>query len=392
MKALHLLKTGVGARWALMQLRELVRLGIECHVVVPDEAGIVPEYRRAGVNVHVLDLNAIPATPAWFRAAGALRRLVDAETPDVVHSHFVATTLLMRAALGGTSTPRVFQVPGPLHLESRLFSALDLATAGRHDVWVASCEWTRRRYIDLGIDPARVFLAHYGSDLEALRPAAPGSLRQELGLAAGTQIVGMVAYCYRPKVYLGNRRGIKGHEDFIDAIGCLRAEGRDVVGVVAGGAWQGASRYFRSLQDYAAAHAHAHIVFLGTRRDVSAVYADLAVAVHPSLSENLGGAAESMLLGRPTVTTSVGGFPDLIVEGVTGYMVPPRNPQALAGAIARMLDDPGGASDVAAAGQQHAQRLLDVRCTAADVAAVYGQLIRPGATAPRIGVPHGARA
>ena len=192
----------------------------------------------------------------------------------------------------------------------------------------------------------------------------------------------MVAYCYRPKVYLGNRRGIKGHEDFIDAIGCLRAEGRDVVGVVAGGAWQGAGRYFRSVQDYAAGHAHAHIVFLGTRRDVSAVYADLAVAVHPSLSENLGGAAESMLLGRPTVTTSVGGFPDLIVEGVTGYMVPPRNPQALAGAIARMLDDPGAASEVAAAGQQHAQRLLDVRCTAADVAAVYGQVIRPGATAP----------
>ena len=392
MKALHLLKTSVGARWALLQLRELVRLGIESHVVVPDEAGIVPEYRRAGVTVHVLDLNAIPATPAWFRAAGALRRLVDAEAPDVVHSHFVATTLLMRAALRGTSIPRVFQVPGPLHLESRVFSALDLATAGRHDVWVASCEWTRRRYIGLGIDPARVFLAHYGSDLAVLRPGAPGSLRQELGLAAGTRIVGMVAYCYRPKAYLGNRRGIKGHEDFIDAIGCLRAEGRDVVGVVAGGAWEGAGGYSQSVQDYAIRNAYADIVFLGTRRDVSAVYADLAVAVHPSLSENLGGAAESMLLGRPTVTTNVGGFPDLIVEGVTGYMVPPRDPQALANAIARMLDDPDAASELAAAGQQHAQRLLDVRFTAAEVAALYGQVIRPGATAPGIGVPHGASA
>jgi glycosyltransferase involved in cell wall biosynthesis len=391
-KALHLLKTSVGARWALLQLRELVRLGIESHVVVPDEGGIVPEYRRAGVNVHVLDLNAIPATPAWLRAARALRRLVDAEAPDVVHSHFVATTLVMRAALRGTSIPRVFQVPGPLHLESRVFSALDLATAGRHDVWVASCEWTRRRYISLGIDPARVFLAHYGSDLAALRPAAPGGLRHELGLVAGTQIVGMVAYCYRPKAYLGNRRGIKGHEDFIDAIGCLRAAGRDVVGVVAGGAWEGADRYFRSVQDYAVAHAHADVRFLGTRRDISAIYADLAVAVHPSLSENLGGAAESMLLGRPTVTTNVGGFPDLIVDGVTGYMVPPRRPRALARAIALMLDDPGGASELAAAGQQHAQRLLDVRFTAADIAAVYGQVTRAGVPLPGVGVPHRASA
>lgn len=392
MKVLHLLKTSVGARWALLQLRELVQLGIESHVVVPDEAGIVPEYRRAGVHVHVLDLNAIPATPAWFRSVSALRRLVDAEAPDVVHSHFVATTLSMRAALRGTSIPRVFQVPGPLHLESRVFSALDLATAGRHDVWVASCEWTRQRYVSLGIDPARVFMAHYGSDLAALRPAAPGSLRQELGLTPETQIVGMVAYCYRPKVYLGNRRGIKGHEDFIDAIGCLRAEGRHVVGVVAGGPWHGAGSYYRSVQAYAAGHPHASIVFLGTRRDINAIYADLAVAVHPSLSENLGGAAESMLLGRPTVTTNVGGFPDLIVDGVTGYMVPPRAPRVLADAIARMLDDPGAASELAAAGQQRARRLLDVRSTAADVAAVYGHVIRPGAAAPGIGVPHGASA
>jgi glycosyltransferase involved in cell wall biosynthesis len=391
-KALHLLKTSVGARWALLQLRELVRLGIESHVVVPDQQGLVPEYRGAGVNVHVLDLNAIPATPAWFRAAGALRRLVDAEAPDVVHSHFVATTLLMRAAMRGTSVPRVFQVPGPLHLESRAFSTLDLATASSHDVWIASCEWTRRRYLALGIDPARVHLAYYGSDLEVLRPAAPGSLRRELGLRPGTQIVGMVAYCYRPKAYLGSRRGIKGHEDFIDAIGVLRAEGRDVVGVVAGGAWHGANSYFRSVQAYAAGHAHAEVIFLGTRRDIAAVYADLAVAVHPSISENLGGAAESMLLGRPTVTTNVGGFPDLVVEGVTGSMVQPRHPRELAGAIARMLDQPVFASQVAAAGQRHAQRLLDVKVTAANVAAVYDRVLRPGTSAPGVGVPHRASA
>jgi glycosyltransferase involved in cell wall biosynthesis len=73
-------------------------------------------------------------------------------------------------------------------------------------------------------------------------------------------------------------------------------------------------------------------------------------------------------------------------------MVPPRNPQALAHAIARMLDDPCAASEVAEAGRQHAQRLLDVRSTAADVAAVYGQVIRTGATAPGIGAPHRASA
>jgi len=90
------------------------------------------------------------------------------------------------------------------------------------------------------------------------------------------------------------------------------------------------------------------------------------------------------------VTTNVGGFPDLIEEGVTGYMVPPRDPRALAAAIARMLDDPDTAARLASAGQQRAQRLLDVRVTAAAVLAVYGRVVRPGATAPDIGVPHRA--
>ena len=190
----------------------------------------------------------------------------------------------------------------------------------------------------MGIAADRVYLAHYGSDLEDCRPAAPGTLRRELGLADATRVVGMVAYCYKPKAYLGSRRGIKGHEDFIDAVALLRRDGVDVAGVIAGGAWLGADQDDESVQAYART-AGAGIVFLGTRRDIPAIYADLDIAVHPSLSENLGGAAESLLLGVPTVTTNIGGFPDLITEGVTGRMVPPRNPSSLAAAMRELLDD-----------------------------------------------------
>jgi glycosyltransferase involved in cell wall biosynthesis len=73
-------------------------------------------------------------------------------------------------------------------------------------------------------------------------------------------------------------------------------------------------------------------------------------------------------------------------------MVQPRHPRELAGAIARMLDQPVFASQVAAAGQRHAQRLLDVKVTAANVAAVYDRVLRPGTSAPGVGVPHRASA
>jgi glycosyltransferase involved in cell wall biosynthesis len=373
MRTLHLVKTSTGARWALLQLRELTRLGLDCHVVLPDDGGLAAQYAAAGVTVHVLDLNAAPLTPAFFARSQALGDLAARLAPDVVHSHFVATTLLMRYALRSAGCVRVFQVPGPLHLENPVIARTEVATGRGLDYWIASCEWTRRKYRQLGVAADRVFLAHYGSDLEECRPAAPGTLRAELGLARSTRIVGMVAYCYKPKAYLGSRRGIKGHEDFIDAVALLGRDGVDVTGVIAGGAWLGADQYYASVQDYARA-ATDRIVFLGTRRDIPAIYADLDIAVHPSLSENLGGAAESLLLGVPTVTTSVGGFPDLITEGVTGRMVPPRNPARLAEAMRNLLDDRNRAAAMAIEGRRRARALLDVAHTAGQVAEIYGRI------------------
>jgi hypothetical protein len=69
MTVLHLLKTSVGARWALLQLSELTRLEIECHVVLPDARGLTPQYVTADVNVDVLELNAVPLMPKCFDRA-----------------------------------------------------------------------------------------------------------------------------------------------------------------------------------------------------------------------------------------------------------------------------------------------------------------------------------
>src|SRR4029077_16859876 len=75
------------------------------------------------------------------------------------------------------------------------------------------------------------------------------------------------------------------------------------------------------------------IRFTGHRTDIPAVYADLDVAVHPSLSENCGAAVESLAPSCPTVRTAVGGLPDVVVDGETGWLVPPHAPERLADAI-----------------------------------------------------------
>ncbi len=378
MKVLHLVKTSVGAAWALRQMRELVRLGVEVHAAVPAGGPLLPRYAEVGVSVHEdnFDLPVRRPREAVARMR-RLRRLVDRVAPDLIHSHFVGTTLTMRLALGRSHpVPRVFQVPGPLHLEHSLFRSADLATAGEADYWMGSCRWTCDRYARSGIDRDRIFLSYYGLDLEDFEAARPGQLRRELGVAPQKKIVGMIAYMYAPKRYLGQRRGLKGHEDLIDAMALCRREDPHVLCVMVGGAWDGATSYEQRVKAYAREKCPDGVVFLGPRKDVPALYPDVDVAVHPSHSENVGGAVESLLLGRPTITTNVGGFPDLVREGETGWLVPPRDPKRLAAAILDALRGPQRAAEMALRGRELARQMFDVRACARDVLAAYHKIVR----------------
>ena len=372
MRVLHLLKTAVGATWALRQMRQLVELGVDVHVALPD-GPLIPHYHAAGITTHLDQFDLPIRRPqSWPGLFARLRALVATLQPDLIHSHFVGTTLTMRLALGRSHpVPRLFQVPGPLHLEHPFFRRAEIATAAAPDSWVGSCRWTCDRYLRSGIAPQRVFLSYYGIDTDSFVPAAPGALRAELGLAPHQPIVGMVAYMYAPKRYLGQSRGLKGHEDLIDPLALVRQQRPEVIGVFIGGAWNNATAYEQQVRAYARDRLGDAAVFLGTRRDVAALYADFDVVVHPSHSENVGGAAESLLLAVPTISTNVGGFPDVVIPGETGWLVPPRSPSHLAAALHDALADPARAHALAASGQRHVRHLFDVRRTAREISAIY---------------------
>ncbi len=338
MRALHLVKTSVGGRWALRQMRELVEAGVEIHATIPPGGPLRGEYSSAGVRLHEGQFDLPVRAPwRWPGLFGRIRSIVASVRPDVIHSHFVGTTIAARLALGRRHhIPRVFQVPGPLHLEHSFFRRAEIATAGRSDRWIASCEWTRQTYRESGIPAKRVFLSYYGTDLGNFIERPRGRLRTEIRAAQDTCVVGMVAYMYAPKRYLGQRRGLKGHEDFIRAIAVLLADEPNLRGVVIGGAWDDPT-YEAELRRMGSRLCGERLVFLGHRNNIPELYPDIDVAVHPSLSENVGGAVESLLCGVPTVATRVGGLPDLVRHGETGFLVPPRSPQRLAAAILEMI-------------------------------------------------------
>ena len=94
----------------------------------------------------------------------------------------------------------------------------------------------------------------------------------------------------------------------------------------------------------------------------------------PSHSENLGGAVEPLLSGVPVIATKVGGLPDLVQDGVSGRLIPPRNPRAIADAMLASLQNHAETQRLAVAGNKMTRQLFDVQRTAGEVAQIYATL------------------
>ncbi len=383
MRALHLLKTAEGAVWAVKQIRELILLGVHVDVILPREGPRHKDLVEVGARCHFVDLDGAVKRPHRLaKAHAALHALVQQTRPDLIHSHFVSTTLAARTILGRAHPiPRIFQVPGPLHLENTAVRRLDLSSAGPRDHWIASSWYTFTRYRRLGAPPSSLSCSYYGFDIDQFGRPGDGRLRAELharGLP-DVPILGMVAYFYPPRRLLGHHEGIKGHETFLDALAVLMRR-RPLIAVFVGGASPGADgEYAQRVQERARGLCGNHAVFLGPRDDVPTLYPEFTLSVAPSHSENLGSAGESMASRVLTVASRTGGLPELVNDDWTGYLSQPTDPVSLAGRIevALALEDPERSAMLDRA-QRLARKVLDVRRTAKEVHAIYEQVLTAG--------------
>jgi D-inositol-3-phosphate glycosyltransferase len=110
--------------------------------------------------------------------------------------------------------------------------------------------------------------------------------------------------------------------------------------------------------------------------ELQALYARAAVVACPSRREGFGVAClEAMAHGRPVVATSVGGLRDLVVDGATGLVVPPRDPQALRAALDRLLGDRELRRRLGAEGRKRAQERFSWPAVTEATLAAYAEAV-----------------
>ncbi len=382
--------TTEGALWAFEQLRELHdRHGYRVAAVLSgDKGALVDRFRAAGISTYTanFDFTASADLLSLPRKVVALTRLLRRERFDVVQTHLFHSMVLGRIAAWFADVPARFSmIAGPFHLEAYTPRWIDRWTRWIDTKTIASCEYTRALYLRMHVPARHLALVYYGPDESKFDPdeVVPAPLREEFGWGPDTPLIGMVAYFYPqlphsrwiPPAVQG--KAVKSHEDLIRAAPLVLREFPQAKFLLVGSGWEaGGEAYMRQMRELVAKLGLEQcVIFTGFRTDVPAVLAAIDLAVQPSLSENLGGSIESLLMRCPTVATRVGGLPDSIIDGKTGILVEPSDPISLANGILTMLRDPERAKQYGRAGREWMLARFTLRHTGDDLAALYTEAL-----------------
>lgn len=201
------------------------------------------------------------------------------------------------------------------------------------DCVLANSSAGRNWLIEQGVKEQKIEVIPNGIVLPRRPERASGlsPMRKEFNIPAGTTVCACV----------GRLVSGKGIDFYLQAARIVLERGRDVRFLMIG-ADSSEKNYPSEVEMLAQRLRLDHqVIFTGERQDVPDILREVDIVVHPSLTEGLSNVIlEAMAAGIPVVATRVGGNPELVEDGRTGFLVPAENSEEIADAICRLLDQP----------------------------------------------------
>jgi glycosyltransferase involved in cell wall biosynthesis len=194
------------------------------------------------------------------------------------------------------------------------------------DCFICASEAIRQMLVADGVPEARTVTVHEGIDLDRVTTAPRANLHEELFLPHQAPVVGNVAALVPHK----------GQRHLVEAAALVVRKVPDARFVVAG---EGELR--QSLERQIREHRlEKHVFLAGFRPDVLSLHKAFDIFVMSSITEGLGTSLlDAMAAGKPIVATATGGIPEVVDDGVTGFLVQPRDNRGMADAIVKLLKD-----------------------------------------------------
>jgi glycosyltransferase involved in cell wall biosynthesis len=344
----------------------LARRGHRVAVVSRPGGDLPAACREAGV-----DFVPLPLRHSFdVGSARALARAFADRGVELVHAHKgIAHAVTLLATLGAASRPAIVVNRGvsfPLDPFNRLKYHFRL------DAVVAVSEQIREVLVSSGGPPReKIHVVHAGADTIRFDPARVDrtAVRREWGVGDSERLV----------VQVGAREW-KGWRDLLEATRLLAESHPTLRTAVV--ACRDEEEKARIAEAARAVGIGDRVLPIGFRMDMPEVLSAADVVADLSFAGTgiTGTIREAMALGRPVVASAVGGNPELVETEVSGLLVPPRDPAAAAGAIARLLGDPAGARKMGEAARERVRREFSVERRLDRIEALYGRIIAGRAT------------
>jgi glycosyltransferase involved in cell wall biosynthesis len=346
------------------------RAGYDVHVATMDGPAVA-DIQALGMTHHAIPMTRSGKHPLQeLGTLLALVRLFRRVRPDVVH------LVTIKPVLYGGIAARLARVRGMVAAISGLgFVFLSNSLKMR----LVRSVVARLYRIALGHPNSRVIFQN-ANDRDLLKSL--GAVRDEQVVMIRGAGVDLDAYRALPEpptppvvvTMVARLLRDKGVQEFVQAAGILRQRGLPVTMQLVGGVDAG-NPASATQSEVDAWQRDGAVQALGERSDVAALYAASHIAVLPSYREGLPKSLiEAAACARAVVTTDVPGCRDAIEPGETGLLVPVRDAQALADAIARLAEDPALRQAMGAAGRALAEREFNIERVASIHVALYDAL------------------
>lgn len=375
-----------GSDESLLELIVKLRAsGFDSFVAVPKQSPYLGRYTDAGAKLVHLPVKSIrrslrPDKWALLMAGVAsdllgLRSLLKDLEINLVHTN-------METAPAGPMAARNARKPSIVHVRSTsisrpkwVFNGLVKFLTRYADRAVAISDSVYKMMADGGFPEKRLVRIYDPVDTGLYRPRTSGEAEElfaeklaPAGIPAGGRLIGLI----------GRMNPIKGQETLLDAAAVLAGRHEDVHFVLVGDAADDAERKYEAALRRKAAKLgiENRTHFLGHRPDVMDLLPLFKVSVSPSTTEAFGRpAAEAMACGIPAVVAATDGLKEIVEDGQTGYVVPPRDPQALEDAIEKVLSDPDRAAQMGRKGRERVIANFSADIHASKMKALFESLL-----------------
>jgi len=368
MKILHLISSSglLGAERVLLELAEhSKRAGLKVTIGVFENSRnpnleLANTASGLGFQVQIFPCNGRFDNDA----AQTIKGYMEKEGVNILHSHNYKSNFYARRALSNnnirwvvTNHGRRF---GPKLL---LYNLLDAFIVRRADKIIAVSKEIAKKMKLAGIAKGKICLIENGVNLERVTTnSSSQAIKESLGIKKEALVVGTIGALTKEKghQYL-LRAALKVIRIYPKAIFLLVGDGTERPNLEKTASSLG-------IKD--------SVIFAGMRKDVPEILSILNVFVLPSLNEGLPMALlEAQAAQIPVVATSVGAVPDVLENGVTGMLIPPKDPQAIAEAIIMILSDKQFASGIAQKGFERVRDNFSSEKMASKYLSIYRELL-----------------